>query len=70
MAFYSRAEEGDYHTAILISPKNPGANGYRTWRLHATNHINLAMDTQQEWFYEAHRVAGRTSRLLTLVLLG
>jgi hypothetical protein len=69
IAFFSRSGHEDYHTAILVSPRNPEADGNRTWQLHVMNRINPTRRTQEEWEYEPLLVAGRPSRLLALVLL-
>lgn len=70
IAFYARVGHDNFHTAILVSPKNPKPHGSCTWRLHVINRPNLDMGTQQEWVYTPLQVQNRTTHLLALVLLG
>lgn len=51
MGYYARSGHDDYHTAILISPKNPKYDLPGTWRLHVVDLPNPNGSTY--WEYRA-----------------
>jgi hypothetical protein len=70
MGFYARSGHDNYHTVILVSPKNSKPDDNTTWQLDVRNRPDPSRSTQEKWVYSPLLVEGRSSRLLALVLLG
>ena len=70
IAFFARPGHDNFHTAILVTPKNPKPNENTSWQLHVINRPDTSRANQEEWVYNPQQTDGRTSRLMALILLG
>lgn len=71
MAMFARGVNGTndvkFHTALLLSPKNPDAVNRETIRYHVKNVLVGGVIT---WVFSTEQVRNRTEKLLSTALLG